>query len=331
MRAWRLVLVAASAALAACEAAAPSVVPTEPIELTGGQFIPGPLPGAAPDDSLDAAAGRAGSSPLTIDTGQVLGIARPVLPLVAGATSQSFSGLATPDSVSIGVAMEGAGTGYWVVPVGGPDTFHSGWVAWSFLLNFNPSDPPGPLKLLLVAFDDAGHAGTQVEVPGLCIDAIIPDNLHACLPENPPPAAVISLHWDDDFDLDLHVVTPDGVDINPKNAGGRASDGGAPPAGGPVIDRDSLVNCIPDGFRREDVIFQAPPSAGNYLLYVDPFASCAEAAVRFTIDVYVTAGACPNCGLAHTFTLSGELLAIQATGGASPGLFIKQIALPQGD
>jgi hypothetical protein len=195
-----------------------------------------------------------------------------------------------------------------------------------------------------VAIDAAGVAGRQVDAP-VCIDSVIPDNMHACVPDRAPPAAVVTLRWDDNFDLDLHVVTPDGTDINPRHPLVPAAAGTPPPTpDSPAIlcsplrlatfdaciDRDSLGSCIPDGLRQEDVIFTSAPAPGPYRVYVDPFAPCGQPAVRFTVSVYTRSGVCPNCALAPIFTQSGELLSIQVTGGATAGLFIQQIELPQG-
>jgi hypothetical protein len=326
---------------AACEGQRPSVLPDEPFQVVGGQFFAGALPGTPPWVSLDG--GQQDPAELShrtiITTGET--ISAPTLPLLPGAAGEAFSGFATTDTAAIGVAVKDMGTGYWVVPAGGPVAMHPG-VQWGFQANFNPDDPPGPHILRFVAIDGSGSAGRQIEAT-VCIDSTVPDNRQACLPGQVPPAAVISLRWDDNFDLDLHVVTPDGTDINPRHSV-VPSDAGVPPRGSPAtlcssssmtishacIDRDSLANCVPDGLRQEDVILTDSPAPGPYRIYVDPFAPCGQAAVRFTVTVYALAGTCPSCGLVRTFTQSGELLSFQVTGGAMAGLFIQQIELPQG-
>jgi hypothetical protein len=306
----------------ACRGQATSVAPTEPVQISGGQLIPGALPGLPPPAPAEAGA-AGGPGALAIDDA----ISRPFGPLIAGATHQQFSGFATSDTVAIGVSFVGGGTGYWVVPVGGLDPIMAGKVDWGFFADFNPAITPGRHALRLVAIDAAGGAGTQVDV-AVCIDTAVPDNGHVCIPDHPPPPAVVSLQWDDDFDLDLHVVTPDGTDIGPKNPGGLP-DGGAPDGGVASIDRDSEQGCVRDGFRREDLVFSSPPPAGTYDIFVTPFAACGQAAARFTVTVYARGGTCPDCALAPTFTQSGELLAIQATGAPVRGLFIGEVALPQ--
>jgi hypothetical protein len=308
---------------AACTGQRASAVPGEPVQVAGAQFIAGALPGEPPATPSDAATSPMSPVPLAIDDA----VTHPFAPLAAGATHQQFSGLATQDAVAIGVALVDGGTGYWVVPVSSLDPFYPGKVDWGFYADFSPQLPPGRHKLRLVAIDEGGAAGRQVDV-SVCIDSIVPDNGHACIPTQSPPAAVISLLWDAPFDLDLHVLRPDGTDVNGKGAA-RGSSGGAAPDGGPALDRDSLRGCVADGFRREDVVFQSPPAPGVYGIYADPFSSCGQAAARFTVTVYALTGTCPGCTLEPTFVQSGELLALQATGGAAPGLFIHDVELPR--
>jgi hypothetical protein len=323
MKATRATVACACLGVIACAGQRSSVAPNEPIQVAGGQFIAGPLPGTPPQ-TLDAGpVDPAALTHLAIDDA----VSRPFGPLIPGAAHQQFKGLATQDTVAIGVALAGAGTGYWVVPALGLDSQMLGEVDWELFVDFNLEDPPGRHKLRLVALDATGAAGRQVDVP-VCIDSAVPDNGHACIPDQAPPTALISLLWDDNFDLDLHVVGPDGVDVSAKPPTAGASDGGAAD-GGPAIDRDSLRSCVSDGLRREDVVFQNPPGPGVYGLYVKPFAACGQTAVRFTVTVYARAGTCPDCTLQSTFVQSGELLASQVTGDTGPGLFIQQIELPK--
>jgi hypothetical protein len=331
-----------SVLVVSCSGQNPSIVPDQPIQVVGGQFFVGALPGKPPWMSIDDASEDPAdlTQRAIITNGETIS-GPTTLPLVAGAEGQAFSGYATSDTVAIGVEMEGS-TGYWVTVAGGPVPMHPG-VEWSVHVNFDPADSPGRHALRFVAIDAAGSAGTQVEA-SVCIDSIVPDNQHACSPNQVPPSAVISLRWDDDFDLDLHVLTPDGTDINPRHPFIGPTDAGAPQPGSSAtlcsplrlvtydacIDRDSLASCIPDGHRQEDLIFTDPPVPGAYGIYVDPFAPCGQTGVRFTVSVYTLAGACPNCGLVQTFAQSGAFAAFQVSGGTGTGLFIKQIELPQG-
>jgi uncharacterized protein YfaP (DUF2135 family) len=134
---------------------------------------------------------------------------------------------------------------------------------------------------------------------------------------------VISLTWDTNFDLDLHVSTPSGTEFSPKSpTAGLLDAGQLVTSTTPHIDRDSLGGCIPDGLREEDLIFPTAPAPGVYGIVVDPFAACGQQAVQFTVTVYELAGTCPTCELEPVYTQGGELLTSQVTGGASTGLFV---------
>jgi hypothetical protein len=330
----------------ACNGHESSVVPSEPIQVTWqsgakettAQFVRGALPGEPQlvpvdgglDGGVDAGLDAGSTAPAAASRLAIDANSRPFGALVPGAAHQQYAGLVTQDAAAIGVAFDTLGSGYWVVPVAGPDPMYPGKVAWTFYVNFNSADDAGQHELRMVALDDAGSAGTQIGVP-VCIDSSVPDNDHACIPDLPPPATVISLRWDDNFDLDLHVVTPSGADLSARNPAGAALDGGiAPDAIGAAVDRDALRNCVFDGFRREDLIFKKAPSPGAYKIYVEPFAACGQASARFTVSVYTLTGTCPTCALEPTFSQSGELLAMQVTGGTNSGLFIHELELPQG-
>jgi hypothetical protein len=291
---------------------------TEPMVVTGAQFIAGAMPGAPPVE--DGGAGDDGGAGATAPL-SVVSVDYNNVHVVPGAAGKSFGGLATTDAVAVGVRLEDLGSGYWVVPVAGRDNQVPNTSDFSFSASFDVNDPPGERNLLMVAIDASGNAGTQLATE-LCLQSRIPDNGHACDLEAPVPAVVISLQWDDNFDVDLHVITPDGTDVNPKtNPLAVPIDSGVPPAGDPRIDRDSLGQCVPDGLRQEDLVFADYPATGPYDIYAAPFASCGQTTVRFVLTIY-EAGS--DGELHATFTQAGELLASSQTGGGSSGLFITE-------
>jgi hypothetical protein len=312
------VLAVAGAALAfACGQSEPANSGlTEPFQVHGAQFISGPLPGKPPvDGGAPMSPGDAGATkfpPLTITNVQ---FAYPfVLP---GATGKSVAGRASTDTSAIGVQVQGLGSGYWVFPIGNPDPDFPGQSDFGFSADFNASDPTGRRQLLAVAIDSNGNAGIQQEAP-MCLEQRIPDNLHECLKKNVVPRAVFTLQWDANWDLDLHVVLPNGLDVNPKQPVTVPSEGGPPAQGVGSIDRDSMRACVVDGWREEDLVFPDNPTKGGYELYVDPFSACGLPAVRFNMIVSEP-GADGN--LHQTFTRSGEFTQMQESGG-SKGLFV---------
>ena len=293
----------------------------EPLQVTGGQFFEGDLPGTLPLPIPDAGNADAGApsstSPLSIAFVSV-----PVLPLAAGASGQMISGFATDDAVSVGVRFPDEGSGFWVVPVGPTDPMFPGDISFKFTANFSASDRSGKRALRFVAINGAGHGGRQSDSP-ICLLPRVPDNGHTCNPTKPLPAVVISLAWDSNFDVDLHVVTPDGLDINPKSPIGEPFDGGLPvPSGTARIDRDSLGNCVPDGYHEEDLVFPDAPPQGRLLHLRRPVRRVRSGGGRFTLTIYETQGTCPDCELRAVFTRSGELLASQVTAGGSRALHL---------
>ena len=306
-------------AVACSEGQKADVGVTEPMQVSGAQFISGDLPGSPPVDG-GAAEDDGGASavlgPLTV--AEVDFNNSNVIP---GASGKSFSGRVTPDAVAVGVRLADLGSGYWVVPVGARDGQVPTTSDFNLSASFDIDDPPGPRALRIIAIDGNGQGGTEVDTE-LCLEWRIPDNRHECVPSNPVPAVVFSLQWDTNFDVDLHVITPSGVDVNPKtNPLAVPIDAGEPPPSDPKIDRDSLGQCVPDGWRQEDLVFPDYPATGPYDVYADPFSSCGQSAVRFVLTIY-EAGSDGN--LHATFTQAGELLASDQTGGASSGLFIAE-------
>jgi hypothetical protein len=312
-----LLLAAVSIAVASCSGGPQAFVGvTEAMSVSGGQFVPGDLPGTPPVDGGGPAGGGGTPPPLS-----VLEVDYNNVQVIPGASGKSFGGIVTSDAVAIGVRLADLGTGYWVVPVGSRDAQVANGSDVSFNASFNADDAPGPHAMTVVALDADGNGGQQVDTL-LCIESRIPDNGHACTPGQAVPSVVISLRWDANFDVDLHVIAPDGTDINPKtNPLQFPIDAGQPPPGDPKIDRDSLGRCIPDGLRQEDLVFQSYPAVGPYDIYADPFDACGQPAVRFELTIYEAGG---DGELHATYSQGGELLSNSVTGGGSSGLFITE-------
>jgi hypothetical protein len=274
------------------------------------QFFPGNLPGFPPEGADAGPAQTPSVRSFNAANNSVV---------VPGAAGKSFTGAATNDGTSVGIRFADLGTGYWVVPLGIPSGQIQNALTFGFSADFALSIPPGKHPLRAVAIDNNGNGGTAVDI-SLCVESRIPDNNHSCVPSIAAPAAVMTLAWDSNFDLDLHVILPDGRDVNPKTpltVDPNAVDAGTNPSG---IDRDSLGGCVPDGMRQEDLIFQTPPPPGLYDIYANPFASCGQPDVHFTYTLY-TLGSDGNLH-ATDGPIGGELLGMQANGGASTGLFV---------
>ncbi len=297
---------------------------TEPIVVQGAQFIPGELPGSPPlaRDAMAPVVADGGLAPLSIVS---LGVGNPN---VQAGARLAVKGDVSDDAVAVGIRLDDLGTGYWVVPAGAPDTQTAGALGYTLSTGYNIDDTPGAHTLRLVAIGSDGSAGTQADL-GICLNSRIPDNGHTCLPDVAPPAAVFTLMWDTNFDLDMHIVAPGGLVYDSKTRVAEPIEAGLTsiPADLPLIDRDSMRSCVPDGLHQEDLIFPDSLPRGTYYIFVNPYSACGQNAVHFTFTVYKSAGKCPACNLQSVLKESGELLASQATDGLSPPTYVDQLVV----
>lgn len=189
--------------VAGCSGDPQRVGVTEPFTVRNGAFKEGALPGAPPSDAgaVEPAITALESAGALVSTAQA---------------GKVYLGRATAQTWSVGVRLDDAGTGWWSVPVGGADPSFGGELTWQFTADFGGDITPGLHRLRFVAIDGAGHAGSQRDLR-VCVLPPVPDNLHACDPTIAPPAAVVSLSWDTDADLDLIVVTPDGKVVDARH------------------------------------------------------------------------------------------------------------------
>jgi uncharacterized protein YfaP (DUF2135 family) len=161
----------------------------------------------------------------------------------------------------------------------------------------------------------------------------IPDNGSSCDPTKAPPALVVSLGWDARVDLDLRVVTPSRKVVDSKHPP-TADDGedgkldrNAPGVGS--IDYDSFASCVPDGRRRESLVFQETPPPGTYLVYANLFDACAQPGVAFEVSVHrAVAGDAPDTlRLEQASHQAGQLQAAHANGGGALGSFVTSFTI----
>jgi len=316
--------------LAGCGQGQESVVgPSEPFRMRGNnvQFHPGALPGSLP---------VAGMTPEPGEEPAITAVELNSLVVTQGG-SKNIAGRATSNVVSVGIALEGTGTGYWVVPTRSQDAI-TGELTWgaagpgytALVGDFDLSVETGIRPLHFVAFDENGQPGTQF-VQKLCVRSAVPDNLNSCEESLPPPEAVFTLSWDTNADLDLQVLTPDGKLVTPQH--GSTLDAKADAGTGMdtdtetgvlgVIDRDSNANCVIDGVRRESMVFQTEMPPHGYQFFANLFDACKQQAVRFNMEVYVSVtDEDGKKNLERVFQRGGELLDFQVNPGSSRGLYV---------
>ncbi|HYQ15813.1 MAG TPA: hypothetical protein VEQ58_08650 [Polyangiaceae bacterium] len=251
----------------------------------------------------------------TFNAGAMPNDGRPALPLtnsttngaLAGGPEKSLSGRASLDAYGVAVSVKGAGNGYWVVPVGLPDLVDPG-IDWSLKFRFTRQMPLGQQSVLVAQTNKSGKFSAPTEIP-FTVKSLLPEG-----------KKVISLVWHNHADLDLQVQSPDGKLTTSKRPNtGAVPDDHKIPSGGIVgsgtLDRDSNARCTFDGIMQEDVVFNSDPTPGDYLVWVDLFDHCGEAATTFELQLHEDG--------VETFSVAGQLLDSNADNGAGAGLFMK--------
>lgn len=196
----------------------------------------------------------------------------------AGVQAKSFSGLAIKGAEAVALSFSGE-QGHWRIPTGNLDTLNQDLVTFSAQLAFSPRVEAGHYEVVARALDGQGRAGPP---RALGVDVMAS--------AAPAGSLVISLSWDTQSDLDLHVTIPDGVEIWARNINSYTPptvgviDPSQVEAGG-VLLYDSNAQCVLDGRRQEDVVWRQPPPSGHYVVRVDAFSLCAEAGANWKAEV----------------------------------------------
>jgi hypothetical protein len=218
------------------------------LRIAGGQFYRGSLPAAMDGPAIESFANASG-------------IIRP------GELSAPLSGVVTRDTTALAVYLQGD-PGYWVITPGAEDAGELGKLDFSARMSFSPLLPAGGYSLIGRAADAAGHFGPPTTLTLTTADAPASSLL------------LVSLRWDTEADLDLHLVIPDGTEIwaNKINsfdppAPGQPTDPNGYKAGG-ILDEDSNSNCVIDGRRLENIFWTATPPSGHYTVRVDTWSLC---------------------------------------------------------
>lgn len=217
-----------------------------------------------------------------------------VFHVASGAVGRTVTGTVEQSASAVLVGLVGD-TGHYVVPISGFDVDNPPDLQFSALASFSRTLVPGntALRARAVAPDGTiGPGATQrLSVDGPATTGTL----------------VISLDWDTEADLDLHVVTPslvpDGKPVELWSGNRTTLLPRSPLQGGPytddelatagVLDFDSNAQCSIDGILRETASWQVRPPAGHYIVRVDTFSMCGQAAARWTL----------------TATLNGESIA----------------------
>jgi hypothetical protein len=246
---------------AACGGTSPDLGLMGWLRVAGGMYFPG---------SVEAVATNPDAPP-------VVSVFNSLTTVQPGERDKPVSGALASAATAVSLGLRGD-RGYFVVVAGPPALDAPDQPTFAVTLSFSTDLPPGPQTLVVRAIDASGNFGAPMAVPLVSVAA-----------GTPAGTLVITLRWDTESDLDLHVVVPGGVEVW---AGNISSYQTAPPGTpvdplawqrGGILDFDSNAGCMIDGRRQEAVVWQAPPPPGTYIVRVDAASLCGTPAARWTI------------------------------------------------
>jgi len=172
------------------------------------------------------------------------------------------------------------------VPAGAADLNVPDELTWSAKASFGDDLAAGEHDLLVAAIDNNREFGPPNAL-SLMVQSRELDLTGTKL--------AVSLRWDTEADLDLHLVLPDGIVVWSGNLNsyvppppGDPQDPAAAAAGG-ILDFDSNAQCLIDGRREENIVWRgdmAMPPAGQYAVLVDTFSLCAATTAHWSVDVF---------------------------------------------
>jgi uncharacterized protein YfaP (DUF2135 family) len=137
-------------------------------------------------------------------------------------------------------------------------------MAASMLLSLPQDIPLGEFDLLFAVVSPDGAVGPYVP-------------LHVNVIQVGTGDVQVTLSWDADSDVDLHVIDPNGEEV--YYARQQVSSGGQ-------LDLDSNAGCNIDGIRNENITWPAGTApAGTYIVRVDYWDSCGVAATNYTVRI----------------------------------------------
>jgi hypothetical protein len=254
--------------------------------------------GASSNPGLDALMGASGAqyvpgelrSDMTASGPTVAFVSTNSTVITAG-LARNIAGSATGAATAVQIGLSGD-TAHWIVPTGTMDTDSPGNFTFQSTLSFSSSLPVGMRTLVFRAVDAKGQVGASRDL-AVRVQAPIPKG-----------TLVVSLDWDTEADLDLHVTVPNATEPTAPVVVWNKSPLALPiadPMGNPIsytaaqvaatgaLDYDSNAQCLIDGRRQENLIFPegtpavpaTPPPSGTYEVRIDTSSLCGQGAARW--------------------------------------------------
>jgi hypothetical protein len=249
-----------------------------------GLGLLGGCEGISADQGLDAlmripgAQFYRGMLPEAMDGPAISSFANANVIIRPGQQGAPLSGIVPRETTAIAVYLEGD-VGYWIVTPGAADASALDQLTFGARLSFSPLLPEGAYTVAGRASNAAGQFG--------------PPSRNALTTAEVPSGntLLVSLRWDTEADLDLHLVIPDGTEIwaNKINSytpppPGTPTDPDAYKSGG-ILDVDSNSACAIDGRRLENIYWTQTPPSGHYVARVDIYSLCGVPQADWRLDV----------------------------------------------
>jgi hypothetical protein len=217
---------------------------------------------------------------------EVAAIVLPNNQIHAGFVNDPIGGALGPTATSAAIGLDGD-EGYWIVPAGAPSVASPDDPSFDGVASFAADLAPGTYTLVVHGVDAQGAFGparTQ-ELTAKAGETVAPVG----------GAFVVTLTWDAEADLDLHVVDPLGNEISHRSPSSQPlfPSGDEPDAGASYgyLDFDSNANCVIDGRRQEDVLWPNPPPPGHYVIRVDTTSLCSAPIAHWTVTATLNGAA----------------------------------------
>ncbi len=258
---WRTWAFSAAATLIGCSSGAsddPAL--NARMRIAGGQFVAGPMP--TPQNGPEIA-----SVDLLTNT------------IWPGYSDKPIKGALGTSATAATLALSGD-EGYWIVPAGVPDVSAPTLPTFRATAAFSTTLAAGAYSLEVHAVDNAGHFGPRAVQTLTALSGPPSRSVQGDL--------VVTLTWDTEADVDLHVVDPLGNEIYhgaPSSQDAFAPSSSASAVSYGILDFDSNANCIIDGLRLEDVTWANAPPPGHYLVRVDTASLCGQVSAHWTVRV----------------------------------------------
>jgi hypothetical protein len=228
------------------------------MQLPGARFVRGPMPKGSAEGPAVAQIALVNNN------------------IWAGLGDDPITGALGPTATAAAIGLQGD-LGYWLVLAGVPNVATPNDPSFSATAAFSPGIVLGSYTLVVRAVDSAGDFGLPSE------QILVAETS----PTNPPATGylVVTLTWDTESNLDLHVVDPNGAEIDWNNQSSEPPFSFAQVDGGSYgyVDYDSNANCLIDGLRREDAIWPREPPRGQYTVRVDAGSLCGQLIAHWTV------------------------------------------------